>query len=211
MPTFDNQDIYNKHQSACECDGDCSCQKDDCGCCPPGLVAVRDCNGDISCLTPNDAVCHEVGKHIPAEGYVKLYHPVTGQYLGDVTPQDALTYIATIDPDVQAPVAGNDFNITTGSSTNVNAPAPATVEVGAVDFRVDRIDCDQPIVISLVGAPAGFSFIGAAASINIPEGESVLSNGIEITDVVGAGAYNLTVMYSGCSISKTKILTVNVS
>ena len=144
MPTFDSQDVYNKHQGGCDCNGDCSCKNDDCGCCPPGLVAVKDCNGDISCLTPNDATCLEVGKHIPAEGYVKLYNPVTGQYLGDVTPSEALNYIAAIDPDVQAPGVGNDFNIRTVGSASLNDPNDGETASTQVDFIVDRISCDFP-------------------------------------------------------------------
>jgi len=209
MAAFDNQDVYNKHQPACECDGECSCgTKDDCGCCPPGLVAVKDCNGNISCLTPNDAACLKTGEHIPVEGFVKLYHPITGAFLGDVTPADALNYIATIDPGVSLPANAGVFNPTTISTIAVALPGIAST---VVNFEVDRISCEDPVVLTLVTPPAGFSFLGATASITILAGASVLTDAIEIDGTVVAGAYNLTVQYTGCGNSYTKLITVNVA
>jgi len=208
MAEFDNQDIYNKHQSSCE-EGDCGCNsKDDCGCCPPGLVAVKDCDGNISCLTPNDAACFKVNSHIPVEGYVKLYDPISGEYLGDVTSQEALNYISAIDPNVNPPATAGVFNPITIDSIDIALPGPANT---AVEFAVDRISCEEAIAITLLNPPAGFSFLGGGTSINIAAGSSEIDNAIEIDGAVLAGAYNVTVQYTGCGNSYTKVITVNVS
>jgi hypothetical protein len=62
----------------------------DCGCCPPGLVAVKDEAGNhIACLTPNDANLYMVNTYKCADGYVK-YINAAGEFVGCVTPADLI-------------------------------------------------------------------------------------------------------------------------
>lgn len=80
-PKYDNQTAYNKHQ-ACE-DKPLA---EGCSCCPPGLVAVYDdCGNHIGCVTPNDAEHLETALVKCPEGFVKLIHPVTGEFFGCVS------------------------------------------------------------------------------------------------------------------------------
>ena len=98
---YNDQSVYNKHLPLdCECEGTCTCSKnDDCGCCPPGLVQVFDaCGQPAGCLTPHDAEEYNNGKHKCAEGYVKLFHPKTNKFIGCVSPADALDLIAAYTP-----------------------------------------------------------------------------------------------------------------
>jgi len=99
---YDDQSTYNKHLSDdCECPkGECTCNNnEDCGCCPPGLVQVfDDCGKAAGCLTPNDAEEYNNGKETCAEGYVKMFHPVTNKYMGCVSTEDALALITALTP-----------------------------------------------------------------------------------------------------------------
>lgn len=100
---YDPQSTYNKHLSDdCECPSkeECTCNtNEDCGCCPPGLVQVfDDCGNAAGCLTPNDAEEYNNGKETCAEGYVKMFHPVTNKYMGCVSTEDALSLITALTP-----------------------------------------------------------------------------------------------------------------
>jgi hypothetical protein len=66
-------------------EGCSGCNDNGCGCCPPGLVEVRDPNDDhvIGCLTPNDAEGYFLKVAPPPTGYVRLV--VNGVFLGFVT------------------------------------------------------------------------------------------------------------------------------
>lgn len=66
----------------------------ECGCGVPGLVTVRNCDGDVvGLLTPNDAEIYQ-NRTLEVEiGYVKVFNPFTGEYLGIMLPADAMEYI----------------------------------------------------------------------------------------------------------------------
>lgn len=89
MSNFDNQTVYLVHNQ----------DSDSCGCgCPPGLVSVKDnCGNHSGCLTPNDASCYIIESHIPEIGYVKVFDPRTGDYVGDMLPADAITYLTYLE------------------------------------------------------------------------------------------------------------------
>jgi hypothetical protein len=73
-------------ENPCSDCNDCDdCKDNGCGCCPPGLVEVRDPNDDhvIGCLTPNDAEGYFLKVAPPPTGYVRLV--VNGVFLGFVT------------------------------------------------------------------------------------------------------------------------------
>ena len=212
---FDLQTTYNKFQTSCECQGECSCsKKDDCGCCPVGTVGITDdCGKNIGCLSPNDASEYKIRKHIPATGYVKLIHPVTGIYLGDVTPQQAIDFMAAIDPAITPEPPIGEYNPNLSSSAiAMTAPGVGLTDSEALGFSVDRISCDQGVVIQFSGAvPAGVSFLAGATSLLIPEGSSVITDGILIDDQVNAGVIVLTIAFSSCSQTITRTLTITVS
>lgn len=66
----------------------------DCGCAVRGLIAIRDCHGDISgYLTPNDAELYQTGIIEPEIGYVKVYNPNDGKFVGVMTITDAENYL----------------------------------------------------------------------------------------------------------------------
>jgi hypothetical protein len=70
-----------------------------CGCGVVGLVAVKSCSGDIlGYLTPNDAEFYNNGTIEVPIGYVKVFHPVTGIYLGILTVAEAEAYITFLTP-----------------------------------------------------------------------------------------------------------------
>lgn len=213
MP-FDAQSSYAKHQSGCSCEGECKCGKSEkCGCCPVGTVAVTtSCGKHIGCLSPNDAALYAIEKHIPIEGYVKLFHPITGQYLGDVTPQYAIEFMAAIDNTITPPVEAGQFNASVSSNAiSMTAPADGFTDIEAVVFSVDRISCTDPIIVQFSGVvPAGVTFLGGVLSLVIPSGSSYVLDGIEIDDQVDAGSFNLTIVYSGCSNTQTQTITVTV-
>jgi len=67
---------------------------DTCGCAVIGLISVTDCSGNVvGLLTPNDAEIYKNGTLEVPVGYVKVFHPVTGQYLGIMTHVEAQEYI----------------------------------------------------------------------------------------------------------------------
>jgi hypothetical protein len=71
------------HSEECGCKGE---SKSDCGCCPPGLVAVYDSSGQhVACLTPNDAELYNKNTLVCKDGYVKLVRNSTGEVLGCVS------------------------------------------------------------------------------------------------------------------------------
>jgi len=212
MPTFDEQDVYNKHQTSCDCEDPTTCGcNDDCGCCPPGLVAVT-VNGQVSCLTPNDAACFTSENHIPAQGYQKVYNPTTGQYIGDMTIEDALAYytaFGTVTPTVTPGL----YNPVTIDAVSVASVPPVGTNQVHVDFQVDRISCLEAVTLSFgAGAPAGMSFFGSAVTATIAATESILNgDGIEITDAVAPGTYPVEIVYASCENSKTRIINVTVT
>ena len=214
MPTFDEQSIYIKHQEGCNCEDEsnCSCDSSDCGCCPPGLVAVYNSKNEHSgCLTPNDASCYEVAKSIPIEGYMKLYDPVTNVFLGELTVAEALAYLSAVNPAIILPGTAGDFNIVTQDSVAIAVAGAGLTSSGAVGYEVDRISCDDSVTVTLVTPPAGVTFLGGLTSINIPSGSSDITDGILIDDTIAVGAHNITVQYDGCSTSKTQTITLNVA
>lgn len=94
-PKYDLQTAYNKYQ-ACE-DKPAA---EGCSCCPPGLVGVYDdCGKHIGCVTPNDAEHLESSMITCTEGFVKLMHPTTGDFLGCVSEANFATlYAALVTP-----------------------------------------------------------------------------------------------------------------
>lgn len=84
------------HLEGCGCKDDC---KEDCGCCPPGLIAVYDDSGHhVACLTPNDAELYKKNILTCKDGYVKLMNVATGEFLGCVSEEDFAALYAIVNP-----------------------------------------------------------------------------------------------------------------
>lgn len=81
--------MHNKSKKSCSCEHDhCGCDKkeEDCGCCPVGLVGVRDDKGQfVACMTPNDAELYVKNTAKCQDGYVMLINNTTGEKLGCVS------------------------------------------------------------------------------------------------------------------------------
>jgi hypothetical protein len=102
---YTDQQQYAKFQNKSKCsehghsDG-CGCKEsDDCGCCPPGLVAVPDADGkNVACLTPNDAELYNKNTFMCKPGYIKLVRNSTGEVLGCVSESEYIALNASVNP-----------------------------------------------------------------------------------------------------------------
>lgn len=84
-PKYNSPSDYNKHLD---------CDHENTSPCQPGLVAVYDCHGNhTGCLSPNDAEVYRNATLEIAEGYGKVYHPTTGEYLGAMCVEDACAFL----------------------------------------------------------------------------------------------------------------------
>lgn len=103
--TYTDQQDYLKflHNKACKEHDDCDCEKkcegEECGCCPPGLIATYDDKGQhLACLTPNDAELYKKNTLTCQDGYVKLIVTSTGEFLGCVSQEEFADLYAVVNP-----------------------------------------------------------------------------------------------------------------
>jgi len=104
MP-YSESSVYNKFQGGCQNPShhphSCGCQhkSEDCGCCPPGLVAVYDDEGNqVACLTPNDAELYQKNTYTCKDGYVKLIRVSDGVFMGCVSESEFANLYTTVNP-----------------------------------------------------------------------------------------------------------------
>jgi hypothetical protein len=81
MPGYEDKTVYAKylkaslsssHSGCSECSDHSS--NDYCECCPPGLVEVKDVDGNrVGCLTPSDADQYNSNNRTCQQGYLPLY------------------------------------------------------------------------------------------------------------------------------------------
>jgi len=104
MP-YSEQSAYNRYNVGCE--GDCGCTEKDscncnsnkCGCCPIGTIEVRDnCGKHVACLLPEDYAQYFVDTIVVPEGYVKVFNPETGAYVGLLTVAQYAEYLSLFTP-----------------------------------------------------------------------------------------------------------------
>jgi hypothetical protein len=82
-----------------DCNGGCSGCEEKCGCCPTGLVAVEDSNGNhIGCLTPNDAQLYMTDTYKCPDGYIRVTSGTGASmvFIGCLTPAEYAIYIAAL-------------------------------------------------------------------------------------------------------------------
>jgi len=78
---------------------DCCNEINECECCPVGYVGIYDeCGKFAGCVTPQEAKDYNNTKKECAVGYVKVEHPVTGDYVGCIAPADVPALIAALTP-----------------------------------------------------------------------------------------------------------------
>ena len=97
--------LQSKITSGCsEGCSDCNeSSSDDCGCCPPGLIAVFDGEGNrLGCLTPSDAEAYNAANRTCAEGYLALYKESTTPptFLGCVSESEYAALYAAVNPPI---------------------------------------------------------------------------------------------------------------
>ncbi|PHS05095.1 MAG: hypothetical protein COA88_12805 [Kordia sp.] len=212
-PKYDDQSTYNKHQGDCG-DGDCG-SSDDCGCCPPGLVAVYDCKGThAGCLTPNDAAVYNNSLETCAEGFLKFFHPITGEYMGCATPEEISTLSAQLDPAVSpvpTPATQVQFNLlrsveALGGASGVGLSLPMTIDV-------DRVNTSDPLVIQMatvVNPPAaGITLVSNPVVIAASESTKDIQIAVAASVVAGAYVFNLEIV--GAGITKTVTVTLTLT
>jgi hypothetical protein len=113
-PKYNTSDSYNKHLD---------CDFKSVSPCPPGLVAIFNYDGEqVACLSPNDAEVYKNSTLDIAEGYAKVYHPETGEYLGAMCASEACELLACISTPITdtndidyinaAVLAGSTLNLT---------------------------------------------------------------------------------------------------
>lgn len=215
MPTdYDPQSAYNKHQSGCDCDdpNDCDCKKDDdCGCCPPGLVAIFDkCGKHAACVTPTDAEIYNNSQIECGEGFVKLIDPVTGSFIGCVTPEEYSILRAQIDATISpvpSPVS-EQFNVL-NDPVNI-ADSELTPFTTDVTVQVDRVGYDNSITIqfgTIAPLAPGITLLGGPAVLMQGDESSKLIT-INVDNTVTADTYNFNIELIGGGL--TKVIPVEI-
>lgn len=130
--TYTDQQNYAKyahsnHKKDCGCGGEChECKKENCGCCPPGLVSIFDDKGqNIGCVTPNDAELYKKNTFTCQDGYVKLYNDATGEFLGCVS-EENYAAINTNQNEAPANVPPTGITILTDTGNRTQMPIDTT-------------------------------------------------------------------------------------
>lgn len=99
-PVYSTTADYARYQkSNCGCDGKCTCNDNECGCCPPGLVSIEDNNGNnIGCFTANDAQLYMANTFKCADNLIKAVDPTSGVFVGCLTAADFAAYLLALKP-----------------------------------------------------------------------------------------------------------------
>lgn len=191
MPVeYNPNSVYNKYASGCEnCGGEdpssCGCSSSsDCGCCPVGTVAIYDCHGKhVGCLTANDADKFMNATLEVPEGYVKVFHPTTGDYMGALPYQQAIELLNFLNGDGIVNVADPDFTVYPpvqlgGDAVNlvdgffVINVADGDTETPSISISIDRVNMNEAVSVSITGTaediqydPSGtVKYIGSESS-----------------------------------------------
>ena len=208
MGTYDERSVYNKYPltSNSDDDGCCNSDTDDCSCCPPGLLAVYNEDGvHEGCITPNDAEEYKNSTHIPAEGYVKVYDPVSGEYLGDLPPSQAIELLDYISNGNTAGSVASTFNVVApeiaASGFYEISYAVSASNTDDIQLLIDRIGITDAVVVSIINSLEDIEFMPSGTSVVIPEGSSELYVQFKWTGVV-VGTYTFILEFTTSAVTK---------
>lgn len=101
---YEDNSVYSKYlgsgSSTEGCaDGGCHEVKNDCDCCPPGLVKATGPDGSfVGCLTPADAAQFATDTRQCTDGYVALVVTATSKFMGCVPAADFVALNTAINP-----------------------------------------------------------------------------------------------------------------
>ena len=206
MTKYTEQKDYAKYSSCDESIGGLVC--------PVGTVMrYTSCGKQMGCVTPKDYEQLEIVDIDVPEGYVKAVHPLTGEFLGALTSSDYKIVLDTINQST-----GSSFNAFIKdvalslqnpyviSDTKANAVANGI----NIDFAIDRINCNDTIIASLVGN-SNITFSGGSTLYSIPNSQSVFNSSLEINAAIPTGTYLMQVVFNGCGLSKTINIEITLS
>lgn len=214
MPvTYDNSSVYNKYASDCEnCGGDssdCSCgtSSDDCGCCPVGTIAVYDhCGKHLGCLTPNDADKFVNAKLEVPEGYVKVFHPTTGDYMGALPPAQAIELLNFLNGDGIVVVTDPTFNVVEpvadDSGYYEDNESAATGFSKFIDVIVDRVNMDETIMLSITGTSEDITFNPSGTILPMVSTASIITISFAWGITVTAGTHYFILRLTSSTVTR---------
>lgn len=209
---YNEQSEYIKHQSDCE---SCSDSSSDCGCIPPaGLVAVKDCKGEvIGHLTPNDAETFINGTKEVEPGFVNVYHPVTGEYLGPLAASDAMQYLEFLNEGI-IPEQGTFHIAHPITSGGIVALVGTLASPGVtIDATVDRNGCKDSITLEIINqsTPGAIEFTGGAATHSIGADFASSVVGFNWSNTLTAGVHTFDLTFTACGVVRTINMEITIS
>jgi hypothetical protein len=197
-PKYNETTSYNKHLD---------CDFKSVSPCPPGLVAVYDCDGNHSaCLSPNDAEVYKNSTLKIAEGYAKVYHPVTGEYLGAMCVTEACELLTCLNSDfsVRDYISGVVLDGTDLIFTGVGDAFAGTIDLGAL---TGSNDIDYINAATLNGTILDLTGVGnAGASVEL--GPLVTTDTNDIDYISNVAIVNNDITFTGVGNAFSGVISI---
>jgi len=203
---YDENSVYNKYglnSGSEDSSSDCGCgDTNDCSCCPPGTVGVYNEKGEhVGCLTPNDAEIYNNALHIPIEGFVKVIHPVTGKYLGDLPPAQAIEYINFLSTGSTVGAAEKTFNILEPLAGITGflelSYALGDGETNDITLLIDRVGIVDAVIVSIQNSTEGVTFAPSGTVTSIPLNSSEIDVKFKWSGIIAvAGTYTFILRFA---------------
>jgi hypothetical protein len=169
--------------------------------CPNGLVGIFDCNGNlVGCVTPNDAAQYKNETVSVPEGFTKLKHPTTNEYLGILNADDACKMLECL----SGVAVERDFSIIDPVADEAGyynfADAAIDEETELFSLKADRNNCFDDIVATITSAD-GITFANASTTATILSGTSTLLTKLEWSGLL-AGTFLFKIVFVACGKTK---------
>ena len=210
--SYDPASTYNKYSSDCEsCGGEsgtCGCNKSsDCGCCPVGTVSVIDCKGNnLGCLTPNDAEKYNNSQIEAPDGYVKVFHPTTGDYLGNMPPAQAIELLNFLNGDGVVAVQDPTFTVVAPLPLISGYTELTSLEVDTqseeVLIEIDRSNLTETLSATITGTAEDISFYPTGTLVPLLSTESTLLVSFQWGNTVTAGTHFFNVTLTSSAVTR---------
>lgn len=210
MAYDDSNSVYSKYQTSgtSEEGNDCGCgTSSDCSCCPTGTVGVYSEDGEhVGCLTPNDAELYNNALINPPEGFVKVFDPTTGAYLGAMSPSEAIEMLNYLSNAVVPGQSGETFNIVTpeiGVSGFYELSYTLAAGItGDIDLLLDRVGITDTVTVSIQNSVEDFQFNPSGTTTTIPLNESDKTVQVNWTGILSTGVYTFVLRFATTSVTK---------